>query len=47
LGRETGLDGSDGTSRTARVAGNEVKTVLSLAELGVGGATGLASDVLD
>lgn len=36
LGRETGLDGGDGTARTARVAGDEVETVLSLVQLGIG-----------
>lgn len=47
LGRETSLDGSDGTSGTAAVAGNEVQSVLSLVELGVGAAAGLASNVFD
>ena len=47
LGRETGLDGSDTTSRAAVVASNEVETVLSLVEFGVGGFTGFASDVFD
>lgn len=47
LGTETSLDGGDGATRTTGVAGKEVQTVLSLAELGIGAATGLASDVLD
>ena len=47
LGGETGLDGSDGTSGTAAVAGNEVQSVLSLVELGIGAAAGLAGDVFD
>lgn len=47
LSTETGLDGGDGTTRSARVAGNEVQTVLSLVELCVGAAAGLAGDVLD
>lgn len=44
---ETGLDGSDGTSGTAAVAGDEVQSVLSLVELGIGAATGLAGDIFD
>ena len=47
LGRETGLDGRDGTSGTARVAGDEVETVLTLVELCIWRAAGLASNVLD
>ncbi len=47
LSTETGLDGGDGTTGSARVAGNEVQTVLSFVELCVGTAAGLASDVLD
>lgn len=47
LGRETGLDGGDGTSGTAAVAGDEVQSVLTLVELGIGAAAGLASDVFD
>lgn len=47
LGRETGLDGRDGTSGTARVAGDEVETVLTLVELCIRRAAGLASNVLD
>lgn len=47
LGTETSLDGGDGARRTTGVAGKEVQTVLSLAELGIGAAAGLASDVLD
>ena len=34
-------------SRAAVVAGDEVQTVLTLVELGVGRLAGLASDVLD
>lgn len=44
---ETGLDGSDGTSGTAAVAGDEVQSVLTLVELGVGAAAGLAGDIFD
>ena len=47
LGRETSLDGSDGTSGTARVAGDEVETVLTLVELCIRRAASLASNVLD
>lgn len=47
LGTETGLDGGDGTTGSAGVASNEIETVLSLVELGVGAAAGLACDVLD
>lgn len=47
LGGETSLDGSDGTPGAARVACNEIKTVLTLVELGVRGAAGLTSDVFD
>jgi hypothetical protein len=47
LGGETGLDGSDGTSGTAAVAGDEVQSVLTLVELGIGAAAGLAGDVFD
>jgi hypothetical protein len=47
LGRETSLDGRDGTSGTARVAGDEVETVLTLVELCIRRAAGLASNVLD
>lgn len=32
LGRETSLDGLDGTSGSAAVAGDEVETVLTLGE---------------
>ena len=44
---ETGLDGSNGTSGAAAVAGDEVESVLSLVELGIGAAAGLAGDVFD
>jgi hypothetical protein len=47
LGRETSLDGSDGTSGTAAVTGDEVQSVLTLVELGIGAAAGLASNVFD
>jgi hypothetical protein len=47
LGGETSLDGSDGTSGTAAVAGDEVQSVLTLVELGIGAAAGLASNVFD
>lgn len=47
LGRETSLDGSDGTSGTAAVAGDEVQSVLTLVELGIGAAAGLAGNVFD
>lgn len=47
LSTETSLDGGDRTARSARVAGDEVQTVLSLVELGVGAAAGLAGDVFD
>jgi hypothetical protein len=47
LGRETGLDSRDTAAGTAVVAGNEVQTVLTLVELGVGRLARLAGDVLD
>lgn len=47
LGTETGLDGGDGTTGSAGVASNEIQTVLSLVELGVGAAARLACDVLN
>lgn len=47
LSTETGLDSGDGTTGTTGVAGNEVKTVFTLVELGVGAAAGLAGNVLD
>lgn len=47
LSTETVFDSSDRPSGTAGVASNEVKTVLSLVELGVGAAAGLAGDVFD
>lgn len=46
LGGETGLDGGDGTARSARVASDERQTVLSLVELGIWRSAGLAGDVL-
>lgn len=45
LGRETRLDSRDRAAGPARVAGDEVETVLALVELGVGRAAGLAGDV--
>ena len=45
LGRETGLDGGDGSSGAARVARHEVETVLTLVQLGVRATAGLARDV--
>lgn len=47
LGRETSLDRRHGSSRSARVAGDERETVLSLAQLGIGRSAGLARHVLD
>ena len=45
LCRETSLDGRDGPPRAAAVASNEVKTVLSLVELGIWGAASFAGYV--
>ena len=45
LSTETSLDGGNGTTRTTGVAGDEVQTVLTLVELGIGAATGLACNV--
>lgn len=47
LSTETSLDGRDGTTGSARVAGNEVETVFTLVELGVGTAAGLAGNVFN
>lgn len=47
LSTETGLDGSDGTTGTARVAGDEVETVFALVEFGIGAAAGFAGDVFN
>lgn len=47
LGRETALDGGDRPPGSARVAGNERQTVLSLAQLRVGRPARLARHVLD
>lgn len=47
LATETGLDGRDGTTRAARVAGDEVETVLSLVQFRVGASAGLAGDVFN
>lgn len=46
LGRETGLDGGDGTARSTGVTGDEGQAVLSLVELGIWRSAGFASDVL-
>lgn len=45
LGRETGLDCSNTSSRTAGVACNEVQSVFSFVEFGVWRSAGLAGDV--
>lgn len=47
LGGETSLDGGDGTTGAAVVAGDKVQTVLGLVELGIGRLAGLAGDVFD
>lgn len=47
LSTETGLDSRDGTTGTTRVAGDEVQTVFTLVELGVGTAAGFAGNILD
>jgi hypothetical protein len=47
LSTETGLDGCDGSSGSARVAGDEVQTVLSFVEFGVGASTGFAGNVFN
>jgi hypothetical protein len=47
LGPETGLDSGDRATRSTGVAGDEIQTVLSLVELGIRAAAGLAGDVLD
>lgn len=47
LRRETGLDRGDTPSTTARVAGHEVKTVLSLIQFSVWRSAGLACYVFD
>jgi hypothetical protein len=47
LGRETSLDSRDGSSRTTVVASDEVQSVFSLIQLGVGRLAGFASDILD
>jgi hypothetical protein len=47
LGRETGLDSGNTSSGTTVVASDEVQTVLTLVELGVGRFAGLAGDVLN
>lgn len=47
LGRETSLDRGNGPSGSARVAGDEGQTVLSLAQLRVGRPACLARHVLD
>lgn len=45
LGRETGLDSSNTTARSAGVASDEVQSVLSLVEFGVWGSAGLAGNI--
>lgn len=45
LGRETSLDGGNGTSGSTRVTCNEVQSVLSFVELCIGRFAGLAGDV--
>jgi hypothetical protein len=45
LGRETGLDCCDGSSRAAGVASDEVQSVLSLVEFGVWRSAGFAGDI--
>jgi hypothetical protein len=47
LGTETGLDSGDGTARSTGVASDEVQTVLTLAEFGVGATAGLAGNVFN
>jgi hypothetical protein len=47
LSTETGLDGGDRTTGTAGVAGDEVQTVLTLVEFGVGAAAGFAGNIFD
>lgn len=47
LRRETSLDSSDAASTTTRIASDEVKTILSFAELRVRGSAGFAGDVFD
>jgi len=42
LSRETVFDGRDGTTRSARVAGDKVETILSLVEFGIGRTASLA-----
>jgi len=45
LGRETGLDRSNGSSGSAGVAGNKVETVLSLVKLGIWRSACLAGNI--
>lgn len=47
LGGETSLDGRDGATGAAVVAGDKVQTVFTLAELCVGRLASFAGDVLD
>lgn len=47
LGGETGLDGGDGPAGSARVASDEVETVLSLVEFGIRRSARFAGNVLD
>jgi hypothetical protein len=45
LCRETSLDGRNGTPGSARIARDEVETVLALVQIGIRGTAGFASDV--
>lgn len=47
LSTETSLNGSNTAPTAAGVACDEVETVLSLVEFGIGTSTSLASDVFD
>lgn len=47
LSTETSLDRGDGTTGSTGVAGNEVETVFTFVEFGIGTAAGLAGDVFD
>ena len=47
LSTETSLDGSDGTTRSTRVAGNEVQAVFSFVEFSVGAAAGFAGNIFN
>lgn len=47
LSTETSLNGSDTAPTTTGVASDEVKTVLSLVELGIGTSAGFTGDVFN